>query len=87
MNIVDSLFYGNKARFINHSKLYKNLEPKNLEVEGVINLGLFSNSDIQCGQELLFDYDGDDVLVKLEKYSWIKNDTRIKMWDDDMSVK
>ncbi len=53
---VDATQYGNKLRFINHSKAARNCGGKLLFVNGVQRIALFSTRPIEAGEELFFDY-------------------------------
>ncbi|KAK3702929.1 hypothetical protein LTR37_014778 [Vermiconidia calcicola] len=54
---IDSTYFGNKVRFINHASGYKaNLYPRIIMVNTVHRIALYANSSIKAGQELLFDY-------------------------------
>jgi SET domain-containing protein len=66
---IDAMFYGNEARFINHS-CDPNVQSFNLsgktESETFNNIGLFAIRDIKVGEELNLDY------------QWDKNELAIK---------
>ena len=54
---IDSTYFGNKVRFINHASGTKaNLYPRIIMVNTVHRIALYANYPIKPGQELLFDY-------------------------------
>ncbi|KAI9888037.1 MAG: hypothetical protein M1823_000158 [Watsoniomyces obsoletus] len=53
---VDATQYGNKLRFINHSRAARNCQGKLLFVNGVQRIALYSTRAIEAGEELFFDY-------------------------------
>jgi hypothetical protein len=54
---VDSTYFGNKVRFINHAaEKTANLYPRIITVNTVHRIALYASRDIDAGQELLFDY-------------------------------
>ncbi|KAK6527146.1 hypothetical protein TWF281_010339 [Arthrobotrys megalospora] len=61
---IDGTQYGNKTRYLNHSKLEPNCEPKVLLVNGVHRIAFRALEDIEPGQELLFNYG--DTFFKFE---------------------
>ena len=56
---IDSMFYGNEARFINHS-CDPNVQSFNLsgayETQTVHHIGLFTSRKVHAGEELTMDY-------------------------------
>jgi len=57
---IDCTFYGNVARFINHS-CEPNLVPEIVRVDSPIpRIGLFACRDIAQGEEITFDYGGNE---------------------------
>jgi len=72
---VDAMFVANKSRFMNHSKLLKNVTPKIKFVNGGYKIGMFALRDIEKGEELFFDYDSANKLAT--KYPWIEDDAGI----------
>ena len=54
---IDSTYFGNKVRFINHAHGDKaNLYPRIIMVNTVHRIALYAGKDIVAGKELLFDY-------------------------------
>ncbi|KAK3057944.1 hypothetical protein LTR09_001021 [Extremus antarcticus] len=54
---IDSTYFGNKIRFINHASAHKaNLYPRIIMVNAVHRIALYANRNIKSGEELLFDY-------------------------------
>ena len=53
--IIDATFYGNKARYINHS-CDPNLKSDKLVVNGETHIIFQAIRYIECGEELTFDY-------------------------------
>ncbi|KAK6349236.1 hypothetical protein TWF730_009988 [Orbilia blumenaviensis] len=53
---VDGTQYGNKTRYLNHSKAEPNCEAKVLQVNGIHRIAFRALEDIEPGQELLFNY-------------------------------
>lgn len=54
---IDSTYFGNKVRFINHAHGEKaNLYPRIIMVNTVHRIALYAGKDILAGKELLFDY-------------------------------
>ena len=56
--VIDATFYGNLARFINHS-CEPNWETQKWNVLGEIWVGIFALRDIKENEELTFDYQFD----------------------------
>ena len=67
-------YFGNKTRFINHSKLKNNCEVKIVYSKGDLHIGIFSLENLNPGHELFIDYDGNKELSA--KYSWITNELK-----------
>lgn len=67
---------GNKLRFANHSKINQNSLAKIFFTEGIHKVGLFATRDISQYEEILFDYDGRNVLWK--RFPWIKDNNPTK---------
>jgi SET domain-containing protein len=63
--IIDATFYGNKARYINHS-CDPNLKSDKLVVNGETHIIFMANRFIESGEELTFDYQFDYEAEKLE---------------------
>lgn len=54
---IDSTYFGNKMRFINHARPEKaNLYPRIIMVNTVHRIALYAGRDIPAGKELLFNY-------------------------------
>lgn len=54
---MDSFFYGNKLRFVNHGYGgLENSETKYKFVRGAVHIGLYAFKDIKVGDEILFNY-------------------------------
>ena len=54
---IDSTYFGNKVRFINHADSRKaNLYPRIMIVNLVHRIGLFGSRTVDVGEELFFDY-------------------------------
>ena len=64
-HIIDATFYGNKARYINHS-CDPNLKSDKLVVNGETHIIFMANRHIESGEELTFDYQFDYEAEKLE---------------------
>jgi|LakMenEpi03Aug12_release.lakeMendotaPanAssembly.Ray.scaffolds.fasta_scaffold803743_1 SET domain-containing protein len=73
---------GNKTRFINHgneSEGKTNVVSLNMFSCGQEYIGLYALKDIEIGEELLFDYDGDGEVAKTYSglYSFLQKNKRI----------
>jgi hypothetical protein len=53
---IDSTYFGNKIRFINHASRNFNLYPRIVTVNTIQRIALFANKSIRSGEELFFDY-------------------------------
>lgn len=54
---IDSTYFGNKVRFINHAHSSRaNLYPRIIMVNAVHRIGLYASRKIKSGEELFFDY-------------------------------
>ena len=67
---IDSMFYGNEARFINHS-CDSNVQSLNLtgviESSSFHSIGLFASRKIAVGEELTIDYQWDNGELSIKK--------------------
>jgi len=67
---LDSHFYGNKLRFVNHGfGGEENSETKYKFVKGSVRIGLYARADIQAGKEILFNYGDNYQLDWLLEYN------------------
>lgn len=67
---------GNQSRFINHGDQGKeNLRSENILTQGRYKIGFYAERDIEMGEELFFDYDGEGELYKnyKDKYPFINS--------------
>lgn len=70
---VDSRIFGNKARFINHSKKKENIVPRAVNINEQYVIVFHATKDIQKGEELLFNYNGEGELSEFkEKFPFIE---------------
>lgn len=74
---VDSKTMGNEVRFANHSKKNENVVAKVMFSQGMHKVCLFAKRDIEEDEEILFDYDGEDVLAT--KFSWINDNDSVEV--------
>lgn len=58
------------ARLINHSKKKANLLPKLVTVDNTPRLIFIAKNDIDCGEELLYDY-GDRTKESIKSHPWL----------------
>ena len=72
---VDSRRMGNMLRYANHSKINSNSYTKIIFSRGHRKIGLFAKKNIRKGEEILFDYDGQGILVK--QFSWINHEKKL----------
>lgn len=63
---IDASNNGNKMRFMNNSQREENInvEPKKLLCSGVVRVGLFAKRFIRAGEELLYNYNYPESVVK-----------------------
>lgn len=54
--MIDATRFGNKMRYLNHSKIEPNIKAMVMLVDGVHRVGFWALYDIDAGEELLFDY-------------------------------
>ena len=80
-SIIDAKMMGNKLRFANHSKIKQNSYSKVNKIlikiifsKGCYKIGIFAKKDISQYEEILFDYDGQNLL--LEKYDWVDDNKK-----------
>ena len=60
---IDARFMGNISRFINHGNNGKeNLESQNIFCQGNFVIAFYANRNIEVGEELFFNYDGQGLL-------------------------
>ena len=57
---IDARYFGNKARFVNHSRINNNCESRIIMSQGAYHIALYAKVDIEPGAELLFDYECDE---------------------------
>ncbi|KAL2403009.1 Histone-lysine N-methyltransferase EZH2 [Exophiala dermatitidis] len=63
---IDASNNGNKMRFMNNSQREDNInvEPKKLLCSGVVRVGLFAKRSIKAGEELLYNYNYPEEVVR-----------------------
>jgi len=54
--VLDACRIGSRMRYVNHSRVRANLQPKLLSVCGYLRVGLFALRELSPGEELYFDY-------------------------------
>ena len=69
---IDSRKMGNMLRYANHSKKNANSYPRVVFCAGHHRIGLFAKRHIYKGEEIKFDYDGQNILSK--QFPWINDD-------------
>ena len=69
---IDSRKMGNMLRYANHSKKNANAYPRVVFSAGHHRIGLFAKRHIYKGEEIKFDYDGQNILSK--QFPWINDD-------------
>lgn len=68
---IDARFMGNQSRFINHADQGNdNLRSENIFSEGRYKIAFYAERDIEAGEELFFDYDGEGELYKNYKHKY-----------------
>ena len=70
--IIDATYYGNKARYINHS-CDPNLKADKLEINGETHIVFYALRQIEKDEELCFDYQFEYEENKIECYCIAKN--------------
>jgi histone-lysine N-methyltransferase SETD1 len=70
--IIDATFYGNKARYINHS-CDPNLKSDKLVINGETHIIFYALRHIEKAEELCFDYQFDYEEKKIECFCMAKN--------------
>lgn len=76
---IDARFMGNLSRFINHGNAGQdNLRSENILSEGRYKIGFYANINIEVGEQLFFNYDGEGMLFKhyRDKYPFIKSNSK-----------
>jgi hypothetical protein len=69
---IDSRKMGNMLRYANHSKKNANSYPRVVFSAGHHRIGLFAKRHIYQGEEIKFDYDGQNILSK--QFPWINDE-------------
>ena len=69
---IDSRKMGNMLRYANHSKKNANSYPRVVFSAGHHRIGLFAKRHIYRGEEIKFDYDGQNILSK--QFPWINDE-------------
>ena len=73
---IDSRKIGNMLRYANHSKKNANSYPRVVFCGGHHRIGLFAKRHINKGEEIKFDYDGQNILSK--QFPWINDENEEK---------
>ena len=73
--MIDAKYFGNKLRFINHSKIKNNCIVRIVYSKGDLHIGVYSLEHLGPNIELFIDYDGNKELC--EKYTWINAELKI----------
>ena len=73
---IDSRKIGNMLRYANHSKKNANSYPRVVFCAGHHRIGLFAKRHINQGEEIKFDYDGQNILSK--QFPWINDEKEEK---------
>ena len=69
---IDSRLYGNKSRFINHSKKASNSVPRKFSIREEEIIIFYALKNIYQGEEILFNYNGEGSLNEFtDKYPFI----------------
>eukprot|EP01017_Pseudomicrothorax_dubius_P051323 TRINITY_DN9859_c0_g1_i1.p1 TRINITY_DN9859_c0_g1~~TRINITY_DN9859_c0_g1_i1.p1 ORF type:complete len:432 (-),score=57.39 TRINITY_DN9859_c0_g1_i1:160-1455(-) len=67
--LIEAKYFANEARFINHSRTEANLYLRIMFSRGAYHLAFYALRNIDPGEELYFDYDGNNTLFS--DHEWI----------------
>ncbi|EAS04314.2 SET domain protein (macronuclear) [Tetrahymena thermophila SB210] len=84
--LVDSKYFGNKSRFMNHHISLENCFARSVYSRGDYHLGLYAKQDIPPGNELLFDYDADKTLAVEKEWITRNNYSNYKIRMDNIRI-
>ena len=82
---IDSRKMGNILRYANHSKINSNAYPKIVFSEGQRKIVLIAKRNIDKGEEILFDYDGQGILGK--QFTWINDEKKINKNENNLNIR